>query len=90
MKASEKLSKSDWLAIERTRLANERTFLAYFRTSLVFLGSGLSVLTIDFFVQIKYLGVILTALSPAILFVGIARLIQTRRKIQQFYGEPPQ
>jgi putative membrane protein len=47
----------DWLAIERTKLANERTFLAYFRTFVVFLGTGLTVLKIEFFSELKPFGI---------------------------------
>ncbi|MEO1030476.1 MAG: DUF202 domain-containing protein [Bacteroidota bacterium] len=42
----------DWLAIERTKLANERTFLAYFRTFLVILGTGVTILKLEFFSDI--------------------------------------
>ena len=43
----------DWLAIERTKLANERTFLAYFRTFLVILGTGVTILKLEFFSDLK-------------------------------------
>lgn len=38
----------DWLAIELTKLANERTFSAYFRTFIVFLGTGITILKLEF------------------------------------------
>src|SRR5690606_21577556 len=47
------LPRGDRLAIERTLLANERTFLAYFRTSVVFLTSGVAVLHLEFFAEIR-------------------------------------
>lgn len=71
----------DHLAIDRTRLANERTFLAYFRTSIFFLGTGISVIHIQFFEQVTYLGWILIALSPIIFSIGLHRLIRVRKAI---------
>jgi putative membrane protein len=37
----------DWLAVERTKLANQRTLLAMLRTGLYFLVLGLSVISIE-------------------------------------------
>jgi putative membrane protein len=42
--ATEALSLSDRLALQRTRLANERTLLTYVRTSLALVGFGLALL----------------------------------------------
>lgn len=84
---NDKLITRDWLAIERTRLANERTFLAYFRTFIVFLGGGISLLEMDVFAEIKYLGFILLILAPVILLIGAFRLIRVRRVIRKYYQE---
>ncbi|MEY8847683.1 DUF202 domain-containing protein [Psychroserpens sp. XS_ASV72] len=75
----------DWLAIERTKLANERTFLAYFRTFVVFLGTGLTVLKIEFFSDLKSFGIALLIISPIILVVGIARLFRVKKTIRKHY-----
>jgi putative membrane protein len=75
----------DWLAIERTKLANERTFLAYFRTFVVFLGTGLTVLKIEFFSDLKTFGIGLLIISPIILIVGIIRLIKVKQTIRKHY-----
>ena len=75
----------DWLAIERTKLANERTFLAYFRTFVVFLGTGLTVLKIEFFSDLKTFGIGLIIISPMILVIGLIRLIQVKRTIRKHY-----
>jgi putative membrane protein len=79
------LSRGDLLAIERTLLANERTFLAYFRTAVVFLTSGLAILNIDFFAQIKEVSFLLIALSPIILGVGSFRMRAGRRRVVRYY-----
>ena len=75
----------DWLAIERTKLANERTFLAYFRTFVVFLGTGLTVLKIEFFSELKPFGILLLIISPIILLVGIIRLFRVKQTIRKHY-----
>ncbi len=75
----------DWLAIERTKLANERTFLAYFRTFIVFLGTGLTVLKIEFFSELKTFGIMLLIISPIILVVGVIRLFRVKQTIRKHY-----
>lgn len=75
----------DWLAIERTKLANERTFLAYFRTFVVFLGTGLTVLKVEFFSDLKAFGMALLIMSPIILIVGIIRLFKVKKTIRKYY-----
>ncbi len=80
-----KLSLSDWLAIERTHLANERTFLAYFRTTLALLAGSVTILRLDAFRDIRWLGYILLVLAPIVLILGIWRLISVKRKIEQRY-----
>jgi putative membrane protein len=75
----------DWLAIERTKLANERTFLAYFRTFVVFLGTGLTVLKVEFFSDLKAFGIALLIISPIILVVGIIRLFKVKQTIRKYY-----
>ena len=86
MENSKKLIMRDWLAIERTKLANERTFLSYFRTSLVLFATGLTLLKIDYFSDIKYLGIILLIIAPVVLLIGIIRLLQVKKGIQNHYN----
>ncbi|MEH6537302.1 MAG: DUF202 domain-containing protein [Psychroserpens sp.] len=76
----------DWLAIERTKLANERTFLAYFRTFLVILGTGVTILKLEFFSDLKSYGIILIIVSAILMFIGIYRLIRVRRSIRKHYN----
>jgi putative membrane protein len=75
----------DWLAIERTKLANERTFLAYFRTFLVFLGTGVTILKLDLFSDLKTFGIILIVTSAVVLGIGLLRLKQVRTAIRNYY-----
>ncbi|WP_445382873.1 DUF202 domain-containing protein [Robiginitalea sp. IMCC43444] len=83
-----KLSRTDLLAVERTRLANERTFLAYFRTFIVFLSSGFAILKIEVLQEIVAVGYFLTALSPVMLTIGIARFLYVKRQIRKHYYLP--
>ncbi|WP_299129229.1 DUF202 domain-containing protein [uncultured Winogradskyella sp.] len=75
----------DWLAIERTKLANERTFLAYFRTFLVILGTGVTILKLEFFSDLESYGIILIIISAIILFIGVFRLFRVKNTIRRHY-----
>lgn len=86
MSTENKLITRDWLAIERTKLANERTFLAYFRTFLVFLGTGVTIIKLEFFSDIKSYGIILVIVSAILLFIGIYRLVSIRKRIRHHYN----
>lgn len=79
------LTTRDWLAIERTKLANERTFLAYFRTFLVILGTGITILKIELFEDLKTFGIVLIAIAPIILLIGIFRLFRVKNTIRKHY-----
>ena len=83
----DKLILRDKLAIERTKLANERTFLAYFRTGIFFLATGLSILHINFFDEIGYLGWSFIILSPVTIGIGLYRLRHTRKTIRNIYPD---
>ena len=77
------LKLSDLLAIERTRLANTRTFLAYFRSSVFFLATGLSIIHINFFEDVPYLGWGFVALSPILFILGYYRKIVVSKSINK-------
>ena len=81
------LSKTDALALERTRLANERTFLAYFRTSIVFLSSGFAMIKLDVLNEMIEMGYFLLAISPLIAIMGVLRFFYVKRKLKRFYCE---
>ena len=77
------LNLSDRLAIERTHLANERTFLAFFRSAVFFLGTGISIIHINFFEDIPYLGWSFITLSPFMFLFGLYRLVSVRKFIKK-------
>lgn len=61
----------DWLAIDRTILANKRTFLAYIRTSLALLISGATAIHFIESHWVNIFGIILIILAIIFLVVGI-------------------
>jgi putative membrane protein len=80
-----KLILRDWLALERTKLANERTFLAYFRSAMTFLVAGISLLKISYFADVREIGFIFLVASPVILIIGIIRLFSVKKWIKKHY-----
>lgn len=84
----DKLNLSDRLAIERTHMANERTFLAFFRSAVFFLGTGISIIHINFFDDIPYLGWGFIVLSPLMFLFGLFRLIKVRKFIKSTIEKP--
>ena len=79
------LSKTDALAIERTRLANERTFLAYFRSSIVFLSSGFAIIKIDALRDITDIGYFLMIIAPILFIIGVFRFLYVKRQLRKYY-----
>lgn len=87
MKEKEELITRDWLAIDRTKMANERTFLAYIRTFMVVLGSGIAIIKVEVLQDLTGLGFFFIVLAPVILIFGIARFLYVRRHIHKYYQE---
>ena len=79
------LKRTDWLALERTKLANERTFLAYFRTFLVIIGTGITILKIDLFAELKSFGFSLIIIASFLLIIGVFRFLKVRKNIEKHY-----
>lgn len=79
------LSRTDELAVERTRLANERTFLAYFRTFIVFLSSGFAILKLSALEEILTVGYLLMFIAPLLFLLGLFRFLYVRKQIRKHY-----
>lgn len=77
----------DYLAMERTRLANERTFLGYIRTSLFFLTGGITLLQIEGFSHLDWLGYLAIALCLILLITGIGRYIILSNRLHNYYKQ---
>jgi putative membrane protein len=77
------IRRTDYLALERTKLANERTFLAYFRTFSVLLSSGLAIIKIDVLQNLIGLGYFFLIASLIIIISGVSRFFYVKRQLQK-------
>lgn len=75
----------DYLAIERTRLANERTLLSYIRSSLYLLLGAIAFFQLKEFSDFKYLALISLVFSAIFLIVGIYRFALLKRSLKKLY-----
>jgi len=82
----EKIILRDYLALERTRLANERTLFAYIRTSLYLVLGGIAFLQLQGFEKIKWLGYLSLALSIVFLVFGILKYYHLKNKLKKYYS----
>jgi putative membrane protein len=81
----ERIILRDYLALERTRLANERTLFAYLRTSLYLILGGIAFLQLKDFEHIKWLGYLSLGLSVMFLVVGIYTYFKLKNKLKKYY-----
>ena len=73
----------EYLAIERTKLANERTLLTYIRTGLYFLVAGS---TLGHLIDTRFwnvMGAPLIIVAALITAFGVVRFIRMGREIQK-------
>ncbi|MEG0750727.1 MAG: DUF202 domain-containing protein [Oscillospiraceae bacterium] len=61
----------DYLALDRTKLANKRTLLAYIRTFIGLVGSGVAMFKVFENDWIGVLGCVFMAAGPVFLIMGI-------------------
>lgn len=81
----------DWLAIDRTHLANERTLLAYVRTAITLFLVGMSFIQLPYFHPnpeidadwYTLLGWVLVGVSLVVFVIGVQRFNVFRRKLRQ-------
>tara|TARA_B100000678_G_C18212304_1_gene503914 strand:+ start:249 stop:632 length:384 start_codon:yes stop_codon:yes gene_type:complete len=76
----------DFLALERTTLANERTLFAYIRTSLYLILGGIALLQLEKFNHLIWLGYISFGISVVLIIYGVVRYVVLKRKLQKFYN----
>ncbi|MFQ3212978.1 MAG: putative membrane protein [Marivirga sp.] len=75
----------DFLALERTKLANERTLFSYIRTSLYLFIGGIGLLQLRNFEQLIWLAYSSVVISMFLLSFGLLRYIRFNKKLQKFY-----
>lgn len=73
----------DRLAAERTALAAERTFLAYMRTAVSLLAAGASFIRFFGVFTLTLVGWVFVISAPAVIFLGVWRLRQSRRHLRK-------
>lgn len=82
--SNNEISRTDWLALERTMLANERTFLAYFRTFVVVLSSGFAIIKIDLLQGMMTLGYAFIVTAILLLIMGVTRFFFVKRRMKAY------
>lgn len=78
----------DFLALERTKLANERTLLAYLRGSIYLILGGIAFLQLEDFDNVKWLGPVTLFLAISFMFLGVFRFFYLKRRLKKFYIDP--
>lgn len=73
----------DYLARQRTTLANDRTLLSFIRTSLYFLVSGTALFEVKELDHVRDLGYLAFGLSLVFLLIGIANYFRVRKKLKK-------
>lgn len=84
----EEMNRTDWLALERTKLANDRTFLAYFRTFVVVLSSGFAIIKIEILQGLATLGYTFIITAILMLTLGTIRFFAVKRRMDKHISPP--
>lgn len=79
----EDLELRDYLAIDRTILANESTFMSYIRTALTFLVVGISFIKFIELQIIEVLGWIFIPLGLYMFIIGLRRYMRIKNQISR-------
>ncbi|MCO6472669.1 MAG: DUF202 domain-containing protein [Melioribacteraceae bacterium] len=82
----DKIILRDYLALERTKLANERTFMAYLRTSLYMVLGGIAFIQLEDFKEIPWAGYAALGISIILIVVGLYRYLQIRHRLKNYYA----
>jgi len=75
----------DYLAIERTRLANERTLLSYIRSSLYLLLGSIALYQLKEFSNFEYLALTSLIFSAVFFIIGVYRFTLLKRSLNHLY-----
>ena len=81
-KFSEELILRDYLAIDRTMLANERTLLSYLRTTFGLAAAGVVMIKLFDISTLNIISYIFIIISPFFTIIGILRFIRVRQKLK--------
>lgn len=86
-KMNEKFILRDFLALERTTLANERTLFSYVRSGLYLSLAAIAILELEGFESIKWLAYVLFALSVFLSVFGLVRYQILQKKLNTLYKD---
>jgi putative membrane protein len=75
----------DYLAIERTRLANERTLLSYIRSSLYLLLGAIALYQLKEFANFQYLALTAIVFSVVFFIIGVYRFTLLKKSLKRVY-----
>ncbi|QCK15306.1 DUF202 domain-containing protein [Mangrovivirga cuniculi] len=81
----EKIILRDFLAMERTTLANERTFFSYIRTGLYLTIAGVGIMELENLETLKWLAFVLFVISAFLISFGFIRYNIVQKKLNRFY-----
>lgn len=82
----EKIILRDFLAMERTSLANERTLFSYIRASLYMGIGGVAIVEYEGFASLSWLAYTVFGLSGLLIFIGIFRYRRLKKKLSTYYS----
>lgn len=82
---SNKESLGDWLALERTKMANQRTLLAMLRTGFYFLIMGLTVVTVEELDQLQSYYWLFFVIGIVFVIIGIIHYFYNNNKLIKKY-----
>lgn len=85
---NETLILRDFLALERTRLANVRTLFAYVRTSLYLLTAGIGILQIESISRIYWIAWTCILSCIILFFMGFYRFWKMKKQLDGFGAYP--
>lgn len=74
----------DYLALERTRLANERTLLTYLRSTLYLLITGVALVGLTPVKDLFWLGIFCLVMSAVTLIIGLVRFRSLKQRLRSF------
>jgi putative membrane protein len=77
----------DYLAMERTKLANERTLLSYIRSALYLLLGGIAIIQLEGFENIKFLGFFSLVLTVVLVVIGVYRFRNLNGQLKTYYEQ---
>ena len=83
----ERIILRDYLALQRTSLANERTLFSYIRTSLYLILAGFGLIKLEGFESLIWLGYTCFVLSVVIFFFGLYRYLNLKKHLKKYYEE---